>query len=144
MQIQRCLSWYSSQEKCALCCMGSRLCMLGSTSGMAAVTSQPDVACCAHAQAFVAGYSAPAENLGLLDGLIRTRGEMAAAQGARSYAHLALHNATLAEAPEAVQSFLLGLAAAIRPRVGPGLSNGVWPRLCIEARQAVSLLTRPG
>ena len=70
-------------------------------------------------QAFVAGFSAPAENLGLLERLIRTRADMAGALGAASYAQYALRDATLAGSPEAVQSFLLELAAAIRPKVGP-------------------------
>ena len=82
----------------------------------------------------MAGYSAPAENLSLLDRLIRTRGEMADTQGAQSYAHLTLHNATLAETPEAVQSFLLELAAAIRPKVSFGVgympSYRIGPELC--------------
>ncbi len=68
-------------------------------------------------QAYVAGYSSPRENLGLLEQLLETRQEMAALMGAPSYAHHNLRNATLAGSPEAVHSFLLDLATAIRPKV---------------------------
>ncbi len=87
----------------------------------------------------MAGYSAPAENLGLLERLIRTRADMAAELGAPSYAHYTLRDATLAGSPEAVQSFLLDLAAAIRPKVGTAaaISNFPWrsiPGLALKSR----------
>ena len=65
----------------------------------------------------MAGYSAPRDNLALLERLIRTRAEMAELAGAPSYAHHVLEGATLAGCPAAVESFLLGLAAAIHPKV---------------------------
>ncbi|CAL8472167.1 g11709 [Coccomyxa elongata] len=68
-------------------------------------------------KAYVAGYSSPRENLGLLEQLLETRQEMAALMGAPSYAHHNLRGATLAGSPEAVHSFLLDLAAAIHPKV---------------------------
>lgn len=68
-------------------------------------------------QAFVAGYSAPGDNVALLERLFSTRAEMAELAGAPSYAHHVLEGATLAGSPAAVEDFLLGLAAAIRPKV---------------------------
>ena len=68
-------------------------------------------------QAFTAGYSTPKDNVHLLDDLVGTRHEMAQLMGAPSYAHYTLKNATLAGCPEAVESFLLELLAAIQPKV---------------------------
>ncbi|KAK9905894.1 hypothetical protein WJX75_008266 [Coccomyxa subellipsoidea] len=68
-------------------------------------------------KAYVAGYSTPRENLALLEQLLGARQEMAALMCAPSYAHHNLRGATLAGSPEAVHSFLLDLAAAIRPKV---------------------------
>lgn len=69
------------------------------------------------AQAFMAGYSTPRENLPLLEQLLGTRQEMAALMDAPSFAHYNLRGgATLAASPDAVHSFLLDLAAAIRPK----------------------------
>lgn len=65
----------------------------------------------------MAGYSAPRDNVALLERLFRTRAEMAELAGAPSYAHHVLEGATLAGSPGAVEDFLLGLAAAIRPKV---------------------------
>ena len=68
-------------------------------------------------QAFTAGYSTPKDNVHLLEDLVGTRYEMAQLMGAPSYAHYTLKNATLAGCPEAVESFLLELLAAIQPKV---------------------------
>jgi Zn-dependent oligopeptidase len=70
-------------------------------------------------QIFRTGYSAPKENLALLEQLVDVRREMTELMGAQSYAHYALGGgSTLAGSPEAVDSFLQGLAAAIRPKAG--------------------------
>ena len=65
----------------------------------------------------MAGYSTPKDNVHLLEDLLGTRREMAQLMGAPSYAHYTLKNATLAGCPEAVESFLLELLAAIKPKV---------------------------
>lgn len=68
-------------------------------------------------QAFMAGYRTPKDNVHLLEDLFGTRREMAHLMGAPSYAHYTLENATLAGCPEAVESFLVELLAAIKPKV---------------------------
>ena len=65
----------------------------------------------------MAGYSTPREHPARLEQLLGARQEMAALMCAPSYAHHNLRGATLAGSPEAVHSFLLDLAAAIRPKV---------------------------
>lgn len=68
-------------------------------------------------QAFTAGYNTPKDNLRLLEDLVGTRYEMAELMGALSFAHYTLSEATLAGSPEAVESFLQELLAAIQPKV---------------------------
>lgn len=70
-------------------------------------------------QAYIAGYSGPAENLGLLDQLILVRREIAQLLGAPSFADYQLTSIpTLAATPAAVTTFLEDLAEAARPKVG--------------------------
>lgn len=68
-------------------------------------------------QAYTAGYDTPKDNLHLLEDLVGTRYEMAQLMDAPSYAHYKLNSATLAGSPEAVESFLQELLAAIQPKV---------------------------
>lgn len=78
------------------------------------------------------GYSTPLENVALLQRLVEVRQEMAELMGARSYAHYALGGgSTLAGSPEAVQSFLQELAAAIRPQVT------LWLHPCMHCKHNI-------
>ena len=85
----------------------------------------------------MAGYSTPKDNAHLLEDLLGTRREMAQLMGAPSYAHYTLKNATLAGCPEAVESFLLELLAAIKPKVtgrAAHLGQADWVDLHTNAR----------
>ncbi|KAK9839021.1 hypothetical protein WJX74_007941 [Apatococcus lobatus] len=66
-------------------------------------------------QAFQAFYHTPAQNVGMMHELMTERLRLAQLMGRRSFAHHVIGSHTLAGSPEAVQSFLDGLADQLKP-----------------------------
>lgn len=70
-------------------------------------------------QAFQAFYHTPAQNVSLMHQLMTERQHLAQLMGRRTFAHHVIGSHTLAGSPEAVQSFLDGLADQLKPLVRP-------------------------
>lgn len=74
-------------------------------------------------QAFQAFYHTPAQNISLMHQLMAERQRLAQLMGRRTFTHHVIGSHTLAGSPEAVQSFLDGLADQLKPLVRPHLPN---------------------